>query len=276
MERPYVVCSILIKNEADKYLLRTLNNMRLLTDNFFILDNASNDNSVEICKQFAKDTDAKITVVIDDTNFKVNERHLRVRQFEKTVKLNPMWYLAVDADEIFDEYSINEIRYFINRYWSNGLKDGEKWPLVCMRFSWPQCWSSEDLIRIDKLWRPWNVLREVLFRYEPHIKYRYRKKMFGCGAVPVSIFEDRFYHIVDRPDIILKHLSYAKQKNIDKKYEWYTRQDPNGQWHNRAHLESIGDKNPQLIPYEEFVRHVRGCEKCTNGIIIDPTGENLA
>ena len=45
---------MIVRNEADRYLNKVLEQMKSICDEIYILDDASTDNTVEICKQYTK------------------------------------------------------------------------------------------------------------------------------------------------------------------------------------------------------------------------------
>lgn len=95
-----VVLSMIVKNESKNFLESVLKEAVQLVDEAVIIDDASTDNTVEICEKLLKNIPHRI-IRNKKSMFSV-EYKLRMKQWKETLKSNPDWILFLDADDIFE------------------------------------------------------------------------------------------------------------------------------------------------------------------------------
>ncbi len=176
-------------HNSEKFIHETLFSLSACVDGIVIHDDNSTDDTVNICKSYAK----VLEVIEDDKGF----YHEGI---DKSILLNvgkkycPNNFLVMDDDEVIPR----ETAKFIN--------DLTKKPLENMySFSLIYLWGDEYTVRVDRPWCKQN--RTKLFPNTPEARFYYRK----CHCAPITTLP-----IVS---IILPiwHLGYAsKEKILDK------------------------------------------------------------
>ncbi len=93
--------SMIVRNEEHRYLPRVLASALRYIDDAVIIDDASTDGTVRLCRELLQGIPHKI---IENTESKFgNEWELRHQQWTETMRDDPEWVLFLDADEIFEE-----------------------------------------------------------------------------------------------------------------------------------------------------------------------------
>ncbi|WP_406543585.1 glycosyltransferase family 2 protein [Clostridium ljungdahlii] len=227
-----ITLAMLIRNESGKFLERVLTHAAKYVDNVVILDDASEDNSVEICKKVFENM--ALTLVQNKKHGFNNEVILRKQLWEITASTNPDWILFLDADEIFEDRICKVIRELINQpnfdYYAFRLYD---------------MWD-ENHYREDFYWKSHKYYRPFLIRYQPNFNYNWQEKPLHCGRIPENIFS--------LPGCIcyvkLKHLGWSTKELRQSKYIRYLKADPEGKYGILEQYKSILDENPRLIKWE--------------------------
>ncbi|WP_368490418.1 glycosyltransferase family 2 protein [Clostridium sp. BJN0013] len=223
---------MLVRNESKKFLERVLTHAVKYIDNAVILDDASEDNSVEICKKVLENT--PLTLVENKEHGFNNEIVLRKQLWEIVTSTNPDWMLFLDADEIFEDRICEVVKALINQpnfdYYAFRLYD---------------MWD-ENHYREDFYWRAHRYYRPFLIRYQPNFNYSWEEKPLHCGRIPQNIFS--------LPGCIcyvrLKHFGWSTSELRQSKYIRYLEADPEGKYGNLEQYKSIMDKDPTLIKWE--------------------------
>lgn len=228
-----IVLSMVVKNEAKNYLVDMLTEAKELVDFVLILDDASDDNTVELCDKILADKPHKI--IQNSTSMFHEEFKLRQKQWRETIKINPGWILFMDADDFFEKSMKNKIKYLIQ----NDAVD-------LYRFRYYDMWNR-DSYRDDPLWQGHNNYRPMLLRYQPHFKYFFRKTNQHCGSLPKNTI---FMSYVDSP-IRVKHYGWSREEDRIKKYQRYMSLDKEGKYGNKTQYESILDQHPHLVKFIE-------------------------
>lgn len=226
-----LIVGMLVKNEANRYLKEALDDISVYSDGIVILDNGSTDDTISICKSYSK----LLNLEVDNTDFKIDELHLRRKLVEMCFAQNPDWILILDADEVMENKFKTELPKMM-------LNEENNW----YSFSHHHFWGDKIHYRVDKLWEPHNKAI-CMFRYDKNINYYWSNKSFACGRIPHSMLGTKGEYTWIR----IKHYGYANPKDIKRKYEWYKEQDPNGQWHQKEHLESIKDTEVSLMEWKD-------------------------
>lgn len=224
--------SMIVHNEEKRYLKKVLEAAKKYADRFVIIDDASTDNTVQLCEKVLKDVEHKI--IINETSLFANEYLLRKKQWEETIATNPDWILFLDADEILENKYIKIKECLL----SNNDID-----LYCFRVY--DMWN-ETHYREDALWQN-KVYHKFLLRYQPNFKYKFLKKKQHCGRMPANVA----YLPYSELDIRVKHYGWSNEKERRIKYERYKKLDPDGKFGNIKQYESIMDDNPNLIEFRE-------------------------
>lgn len=221
--------SMLVRNEGNKFIKEVLTHAAKYIDSAVILDDASDDDTVEICKAALKNV--PLTIVSNKEPGFSNEILLRKQLWEMTIDTNPDWILSLDADEIFEDKIIEAKLLLINQ---------SDFDFYCFRLY--DMWDNMHY-REDGYWQAHNYYRPFLIRYQPNFAYIWREMPLHCGRVPMNIFSLKGCSC----DVRLKHFGWATKQIREDKYKKYFKLDPEGKYGDLQQYKSILDENPKLI-----------------------------
>jgi len=224
--------AILVRNESEKFIKEVLIHASQYIDNAVILDDASEDNTVEICKEILKDI--PLTIVSNKEHGFSNEAILRKQLWQMTIDTNPDWIVFLDADEIFEDKITDTIEALLNQ------SDFDHYD-----FRLYDMWN-ETHYREDEYWQAHNYYRPFLIRYQPNFDYYWHESALHCGRLPQNIFNLKGCVCY----IKLKHLGWSTQKLREDKYIRYLSLDPKVEYGIMEQYRSILDENPKLIKWE--------------------------
>ncbi|CDQ40340.1 MULTISPECIES: glycosyltransferase family 2 protein [Virgibacillus] len=225
--------SMIMKNEASRYLERILKMHRNYIDEAVIIDDGSDDDSIAICQKLLEGIPLHL-VQNHESTFS-NEIELRKQQWEETIKTNPDWILNLDADELPEAAFTTEVTNLMNQS-----------DMDLYSFRLYDMWDEENY-REDKYWKSHQSYRPFLLRYQPHFDYKWQKKRLHCGRFPANIF-----HLPNTTSSLrIKHFGWADEEERAIKYKRYLQLDPKGEFGWLAQYHSILDKQPKLIKWEE-------------------------
>lgn len=238
-QKPYeqkparITLSMVMKNEGDRYLRRVLDSAKAYISDAVIIDDASTDNSVEVCKEVLQGI--PLHLVINESSKFSNEYKLRTQQWEETLKVNPEWILVLDADEIFEKRFADEVKTLV----TNPNVDAYYFRLYDL-------WD-ENHYRDDAFWQAHKHYRPFLVRHKPDVQYHWKETPQHCGRFPLNVVA---YAKADS-DLRLKHYGWAKPEDRQAKYERYMTLDPGAKYGWQAQYDSILDAAPSLATWEE-------------------------
>jgi hypothetical protein len=227
-----VTLSMLVRNESKKFIREMLSHASKYIDNAVILDDASDDDTVEICKEMLKDI--PLTIVSNKEHGFNNEIALRKQLWQMTIDSNPDWILCLDADEIFEDKIIDIIKGLIDQpnidHYSFRLYD---------------MWDNNHY-RDDGYWQSHNYYRIFLLRYQPNYNYLWNEIPLHCGRLPQNLYDLNGCICY----VKLKHFGWSTEELRKEKYSRYLGLDPEGKYGNVKQYESILDQNPKLVKWE--------------------------
>jgi glycosyltransferase involved in cell wall biosynthesis len=231
---PRLTLSMVVRNESNGYLRRVLESAKAYINDAVIIDDASSDETVQICKEVLRGIPLHL---IHNTQSKfANEVELRRQQWEETAKVNPDWILNLDADEIFEKKFANEV--------GNLLRDNE---VDVYKFRLYDMWD-EWFYRDDPYWGAHRSYTPFLVRYKLGVEYIWKNTPQHCGRFPLTIFE---FPCQKQSDLKLRHYGWATLERRKAKAERYARLDPEAKYGWKAQYESILDPCPHLVPWSE-------------------------
>lgn len=231
--RPRLTLAMLVRNEADRYLSKVLAHAARYVEQAVILDDASTDRTVEVCRQCLGSLPHQI-VVNKEAGFH-NEVVLRKQLWNLAVETRADWILILDADEMFEDAIVDVMSHLL----SNPLADVYYFRLYDM-------WS-ETQYREDEYWQAHKTYRPFLIRYRPDYPYVWNESPQHCGRLPVSIGSLR-----DVPcQVRLKHWGWARPADRLEKYYRYKKLDPEALYGSKAQYQSILDPKPVLRLWQE-------------------------
>lgn len=231
--------SLVVKNEADRYLYDCVSWNSQFLDGLFVFDDQSTDDTVAICESLG----AKVAVREDTvSSFLEHESNFRFAAWgEMEEAVNPGegdWILSFDADE-FLVSDFEDIRASLVRAIQLAEQDGSLG--IILKFH--EIFGIEDSVfmeRIDGFWG--KVKGPRLFKYLPG-RAAWSGKPMGSGSEPLYVTQGKSSS--QSFGLSFLHLGYAKMEDKIAKYERYTSLYDHG--HNDKHIQSIIRK-PNLAP----------------------------
>ena len=231
-----ITLSMLVRNEAARYLRAVLTHAVEYVDEAVILDDASEDDTPEVCKEIFKAAGVPLTLVSNRESGFSNEWELRKQQWELTLATDPDWILCLDADEQFEQAARERIRRLVNQ---------TLYDVVCFRLY--DMWDA-DHYRSDGCWTAHRRYFPLLVRYQPHMSYHWRQTPVHRGRFPQDVLTLPVY----RSDLRVKHLGWMDPGDRLRKYRRYREADPQGKYGVSAQYESILDPHPHLVVWQEY------------------------
>lgn len=227
-----ITLSIVIRNEADRYLRRVLTQAKKYVSNVLIIDDASTDSSVALCEEILVGIPYKI--IRNQVSSFSNEVELRSQQWEETIRMQPDWIMILDADELFEEKAIEELPKLAK----DPSKDSYFFRLYDM-------WS-ETHYRSDDHWCAHFTYRPFMIRYDSTAQIRWNQKPQHCGRFPLLQLKHPGYS-----PLRIQHLGWSSLHDRKEKAKRYKQMDPEGKYGSISQYVSILDSNPSLVQWEE-------------------------
>ncbi|WP_347561857.1 glycosyltransferase [Clostridium sp. E02] len=228
-----ITLSMIVKNEAGRYLKQVLESLIGFIDEAVIIDDASCDDTIDMCRTILKDV--PVHIIQNDNSMFASEVELRKKQWNETVKTNPDWILNLDADEIIEK-----------RFWQDAQKliNNPDYDFYCFRLY--DMWNKTHY-REDEYWNAHSIYRPFLMRYQPDFKYIWNETAQHCGRFPINTFSFPNATLEFR----VKHLGWATTADREEKYKRYQLLDPGAIFGNKEQYDSILDINPNLVKWDE-------------------------
>ena len=221
---------ILVKNEADRWLVDTLTQLKKISDRIVVLDDVSSDNTVDICKKFTKE-------VYENNESLWGQDELLARQklWNLTIKKANYgdWIICLDADELFVEGHLEYIKYLFKTL-SSGVDS--------IGFKLHDMWNDTHY-RNDQYWQAHNHYWCMAIKYDAR-EYVWHNKKLHCGRFPANGGKAML-----PTQIPIKHMGWSRETDRAKKYIRYMETDPHGVNGILAQYKSIMDKNPILAKF---------------------------
>jgi glycosyltransferase involved in cell wall biosynthesis len=201
-----IVAMMPVRNEASRYLKEVLAHLVRWVDSIVILDDSSEDDSMEVARQFEK----VIVYKNDNPLFASDEPAMRLKLWQLAVEEKPDWVVAVDADEIFEDRVINEIDMLLSQ---------DDFHAISFRVF--DFWLNPSSYRIDGGWNPWRKSLLFMVRYNPELDFKWLQREVHCGRFPQA-YENRIAYY---SDIRIKHYGWLKPEDHYGKYLYYRDKD---------------------------------------------------
>ncbi len=227
-----LITTMIVRNEADRYLPEVLSEAETYSDKIIVLDDCSTDNTVDVCE------DHGATVYQHDEGrsiFWEKEHALREYLWKQILPREAHtgdWILTLDADEIMaDQFKLSLPKLMlqdnINTY--------------TMRF-W-ESWGEKYKVRVDGTWNPLGKETPLMTRFLPQVNYRFPRIGLHCGRLPMNIATP----VVPSGCGVL-HLGWANPEEHEEKIKRYTENDPNPHPQMMQHYKSMREE-PTLIDW---------------------------
>lgn len=225
--------SMIVKNEESRYLRPVLESARKYITDAVIIDDASTDGTVALCKELLANIPHRI-IENKESQFS-NEWLLRQQQWDESTKDNPDWLIFLDADEIVEDAFAEVAETYTTQTDADVIS-----------FRLYDFWN-ETHYREDALWNAHSTYKAFMLRYHPDFLYQFTQTSQHCGRMPSNIYQ--------QPNAIsqyrIKHLGWSKEEDRIAKYHRYKRLDPHGIHGSLAQYESILDESPNLVKWVE-------------------------
>jgi len=212
-----LAASLIVRNEADRYLALCLEHLLEFCDEIRVYDDASTDETYGVASGFPR------TQVLraNRSQFYEHEGSARQRALEWTLQASPTHVLAIDADEFVEDGP--ELRRLIELH-----PRVHSWRL-CMEEVWE---ADEDAlrVRVDGGWLP----HEVPLAWSTSQKFgRIMDRQLACGRTPTGAGSRSA-----SSGVSVLHFGWACEADRRARYDRYAVAD-GGRFHAQAHLESI-------------------------------------
>lgn len=224
---------MLTRNEAGRYLAAVLKQAAEFVDDAVIVDDASDDDTVEVCRNSLKGL--PLTIHVNHKSGFSNEPTVRQQLWRLIESTDPEWVLILDADEMFEDRAVEVIRSLIEDTTTYSY---------CFRLY--DFWDQNHY-REDQYWRAHLSYRPFMVRYVRGFPYEWNTTAQHCGRFPRNILDLPY----KASDLRVKHLGWATPEDRQRKYLRYKELDPGAQYGIKAQYDSILDTNPRLLEWVE-------------------------
>ncbi len=227
-----VVLSMVVRNESGRFLDTVLRHAASYVDAAVIIDDASTDDTVAICRAALGDLPHEI-VALEKSLFH-EEHKVRRLQWRQTMAAHPDWILNLDADEIFEDSIREHLRSLVDQT-----------DVDAISFRLYDMWN-ETQYREENSWTAHHLFRPFLVRPTPSTVENWSDHDQHAGRFPPSVEHLSQWTCVIR----LKHLGWMRETDRRAKYERYRLLDPDGSWGSKNQYESILDLHPTLVDWD--------------------------
>lgn len=234
IKSPKLTLAMLVHNEADRYLEKVLTQAAGYIHQAVILDDASTDNTVEVCRRCLADIPLQI-VVNSQAGFH-NEIVLRQQLWNMAIETKPDWILILDADEMFED----GIAHLMPHLLRNPNADVYHFRLYDM-------WN-ETQYREDNYWQAHKHYRPFLLRYQADYPYAWQETPQHCGRLPMNSSSLRGIGC----ELRIKHWGWARPADRLEKFYRYKKLDPEARYGIKEQYQSILDPKPNLISWHDY------------------------
>lgn len=206
---------MIVKNEADRYLERSLTSLQSQVDGLFVLDDGSADGTAEILDHMKIPYRFNNRESFLEDESKCRQNAWLCMEKELLPRLGD-WILTLDADEILrSRRPLKEIVRLSERDNHDGL-------ILPVREMW-----QEDQMRIDGFWGTVTALR--LAQWRPNGTFK--AEQMGGGSLPTYVSNRGF-----TSDAEILHYGYTKVEDRTTKHDRYKSKPGR---HNKKHIDSI-------------------------------------
>lgn len=227
-----IVCHMVVKDEALKWLDSCLSWNSQWWDELHVYDDQSSDDTVRICQKYTSNVHIRPDGVVSFSENEGKFRQAAWESLEKNVDLDGAWVFCLDADEFLVGNSKN-----LNPYDSllEYVKYAEKVNKLSVSMSVPEVWDVSGMrlrVRVDGFWA-----KNKNIRFAKYVTGGlFSEKEMGSGSLPT--YANACVNNISL--VSLLHFGYAIPEQVKKKAEFYSSLKDHG--HSNDHIKSISAK----------------------------------
>jgi len=200
-----LIGALLVRDEADRYLRRVLENVQSLVDKLVIVDDGSTDDTADICREYGD-----VTSTADETGF---------WQHDEAVARALLWRLAgaaagpdgwvyvADGDHLLEGIDRAGLATLVRA----SLVNGWATPLL-------DCWDGDEQHRVDGHWQAWRTPRVWIAKAFPQEGFEAR---WDTEGLHVGHLPSNFPLIPGIAPAWIRHLGYCDPADRASKMERY-------------------------------------------------------
>lgn len=196
MAKKTLVSSLIVGNDASRYLHEVLNHLQMFVDGLVIIDDGSTDGTETLCLN-----QPKLLAFHKRKTPGYGKNPIAVRRelWSMLESLNPEWVVALEADELFDDEITRALPEMIRQ---------ERYDAV--RFPVYHLWGDRHHIRVDQGFNPQHNYELLLYRFKNNYHYHWPRPGTLTDRCPTEVysFPALFSHIR------VFHLGWSSPKAI--------------------------------------------------------------
>jgi len=201
-----------IKNES-RWIKKSLKSISDICKEIVIFDDGSTDDTVKICENFPQ-----VVEIHSQKDLSFDEARDKNILLKMALSRNPDFILSLDGDEIIMPNSKQHLFYELNVLYPN---------VNLFEFKELYVWDKPNQYRCDGIFN--NTWSKKLFRLKDQPKNLkiYDSAFPGnlhCGSLPSNLIEQ---NQIVKSKIKILHYGYYDEEIRRKKYDFYTKLDPN-------------------------------------------------
>jgi glycosyltransferase involved in cell wall biosynthesis len=200
-----IVGLVPVRNER-RVLPQYLRTLSLYTDAIVFLDDASEDDSVEVVESLA--AECRVERILRNKTWHFDEPVTRNRLLEAGRSIGGTHFIVLDADELF---TANCLEGGFLRRTILDLKPGD-----VLEMNWIQLWRSTARYRFDQSVWTWNM-KDFVFCDDGQAGYE--SDFIHCPRTPPSLAGAR--HRIEGYDRGVMHFQFVHWRNLLVKQAWY-------------------------------------------------------
>lgn len=190
-----LIGAMLVRNEADRHMRCVLDDLSRYCDGIVVLDDASIDETPEICASY----DRVFLHRNPTSTFLENESALRFQLWHLALAAEPDWIMVVDADEMLEE------RFKMEK---DALFSQDEYDVIT--FLRHDFWNATHY-RVDDVFAPSH--KKMLVRHQPGFPYTWDGFPAQSDRIPNNLPGPILWS-----DLRLKHFGYASPEDRLRKY----------------------------------------------------------
>lgn len=194
-----LVAMMLMQNDENRFLRQVLEHVTSYADEIVILDDGSDDNSVEIAKSYPN------TIVHQNETphwWTHGENKLREQLYNLAIERNPDWVLYIASDEVFEKRFEREVRSMLDADYN--------WYQFLLCHMWDEAHFISPIVDHKTI--------KFLFRFDKDKPRTFANMIMHCGGVPAYLFNDPPANGL-KTDIRIKHLGFIGKENRLRRIE---------------------------------------------------------